>query len=302
VTPNQIRARLAKRTHACRYALPDREKACPGWKVIITPRNNTRLIACVECNELAPARLRVDDKMIRSLSEADAAGRRRTGELLAERRARNTTTHLRTDAATLTPLCGRRPGRTEKGRRRHGWSYRLEDVDCTQCIRLAAMTPEQRAALDAQKNAKLATLRDKKSSEREARIAEDRARVENARADAMMLLDAVLSGTPLAGELYNQLCDTLDTAILAHRLENPRARGANLWKYVAVGQGIGDVRCRFCEELLECNVRIGTRTAGSFSEHCQPCALRFLAREHVPQHNNDTWNAVSAGSEGSVER
>lgn len=303
MTPAQVRARLAKRAKNCASlatVAAGVNNACPGWRIaILANGRDVRLRACEECNALAPSRLRVTDEHVRLLPEATQALAQARAALRREREARRTTTHLRTDPFDNTTLCGRRTGRTERGRRQHGWTYFAERVDCERCLRLHRMTPAERAALDAEKGAKLSSLRGKKDQERAAKRAELVARVEEARPEAMVLLDAIEAGKVSDAINYERewteerrllevkLDELLALAVLAHKIDNPTTRGERLWKYSAestsADERVRDTLCRFCGEVMEESVKIGDRGVEAYAKHTQPCALRYLAGDFAPR-------------------
>lgn len=320
MTPSQVRARIAKRAKNCgQPRLAEGAVAsvtCPGWRLVDTTRGTVRLVACAECNALVPARLRVDDAMVRTLYEASDARNRRIEELRRQRIVRNTTTHLRVDAFSLAVLCGAKVGRTEKGRRRHGWNYDLAQVDCQKCIRLAAMTPAEREALEDEKRDKLGALRSRKDEERAARRAELVARIEAARPEAMVMLDAIEAGRVGAANyerewsderraLEARLDELLVFAVMAYKVDHPKSRGDRLWKFSRDPEkhltGHADARCRFCDVLLEEYTTIGHVPTDNYGPHTQPCALRYLAREYLPPTREDAEDACEDADVDSAQ-
>ncbi len=310
-----VLARLAKRTRRCddRIAVFPGERdvpgTCPGWRVFDnTNGRGARLLACVECNALAPARLRVTDKDVCLIPEASEALRLRICDLLTQRRARANTTHWLVAEYPMAEavLCGHALGRTPKGRRRHGWSYNLGSVTCDECRRLAQLTPAARLA---EAQARSAELRDKFAVRRaeeqaaKAKKVADRAKqIAEARPDAMVALDFIEARDPVISEAgapvaKQALIDrALRAAIVAHKHEHPRSRGERLWVFRDVFQGSGSQHCRFCEVRLRGEVIVGTDTsiAGSVpevSDHTTLCALRYLAREYLPPPRADEASA-----------
>lgn len=300
MTPAQVRARIAKRTKHCNRDQADRPcvaryLTCPGWRLFITPRNNVRLIACEECNALAPKRLQVTNEMVRSLYEAKEAQRRRNEELRREKLARNTTTHLRVDPGSMDVLCGAEIGRTPRGRRRHGWTYFLADVTCEKCRRLGAMTPAEREAERAAKlepwARKRAELKSKQDQARAARRAEIAERVEATRPDAMVMLDAIeAAGGATSVDLlswsreeHEMLARCLEVAVDAQVLAGGVAGKRRLWISGTSIRGICDVHCRFCREVLDHDRALGHVGEHEFMDHTVPCALLYLLPADDPR-------------------
>lgn len=329
MTPNQVRARLAKRARRCGH--PQHEPstppliACVGWRIIDTSRGTTRIVACEECNALAPARLKVTDAQVRALSEAVTEANRREQELRRARENKNTTRHLRADFEETYPvdqntLCGHPIGRSPKGKRRHIFSWRDEPATargitlCEKCIELAALTPWQRLAreiaADVIKQGKLKTLKGRKQVEREAARAARLAVIEAARPDAMVLLDAIEAGRELDADMA---AHALTTAIDAHVMAGGAAGKRRLWLTDGIPNECNCARlgrhgsdcpadrpptrvnliCRFCREVLAANVPMGSAFVNDAGRaHAQHCALTYLAGAMVPQPHGETAETV----------
>lgn len=299
MTPKQVLERVAKRVCRCDDrpgALPSDVIAgsCPGWRVV--DRSNGRsaaALACAACNARNPASRRITDQMVQQLAEARVAAQTRTTQLALARAARQVTTHLREDPASLTVLCGHTLGRTLGGRRRHGWTYFLADTTCRECERLATMTPQERRA---ERLERLAQFTAKFSGKKAAILAAkalasaERARqIEEHRADAMVALDLVESQDATRTLIHEELIhDALHWAVTAYKHEHPKSGGERLHVLRDVVHGLGDQCCRFCGDVLRRGIQVGAdRTmAGGFadiSSHTIPCALKYLAGPLAPQ-------------------
>lgn len=304
MTPKQVLARVAKRDRRCddRPGLMPSDRApgvCPGWRLEDRPDGrDTRIVACAACNALNPSSRTIDDAMARALPTAQDAATLRRIEIRQIRQARSTTTHLREDPASMTVLCRRALGRTPSGRRRHGWTYLAADVTCRECVRLAALSLDQRASertlkfskFDAQK----AEIARAKTQAREARVGE----IEAMRPAAMVALDLVESQIPLTPETRELLDSALRWAVAAHKHAHPKSRGDRLHVLRGVDRGIGSQHCRFCGERLRLDVSVGEdRTmAGNRAEvssHTVPCALKYLAGPLAPQLRSDDESEVA---------
>ena len=282
MTPKQVLARITKRRMSC-------VEDCLGWRVEDYPNaRDARVVACAACNALNPASRQIDDAMARSLPDAQHARQHRAAELRRLQRERSTTTHLREDPANMRVLCGHALGKTPGGRRRHGWTYLLADVTCRECERLAALTPEQRAAERAEKFSRFDA---KKTEAAAARLAErqERARqIDEMRPTAMVALDLVESEIQLTDDTHAMLDSALRWAVAAHKHEHPRSRGDRLHVLRDIEGGVGNQHCRFCGVRLREGVQIGkdTTLVGASAEvlkHTIRCALKYLAGPLAPQ-------------------
>lgn len=307
MTPKQVLARLAKRTRRCDDrpgAMPgDRVPgACPGWRIEDRPGGrDVRIVACAACNALQNSRASIDDAMARALPGAQEASLLRRGELQRLRQERSTTMHLREDPANMSVLCGHDLGRTPGGRRRHTWTYSRVAATCRECIRLADLTPEQRAAERAQKfskfDAKKAELVVARLREREERGRQ----IEAMRPAAMVALDLVESQIALTTDTRAMLDSALHWAVAAYKHEHPKSRGDRLHVLRGVTRGTGNQHCRFCGEFLRASVHVGAdRTlAGAFADisaHTIDCALKYLAGPLAPQLRQGNANHDESSS------
>lgn len=294
-------ARLAKRDHRCddvRATFPGQRAAkgnCPGWRVEDRANErSSRVVACAECNACNPISRQIDDRMASELPEARQAARQRDAELQRARQARKTTTHLREDPASMAVLCGHDLGRTPGGRRVHRASFAPAEATCGECIRLAAMTPEERTA---ERVLKFSKFDAKKAEEAAAKIQarEQRAsEIEAMRPTAMVALDLVESQSKRTPDTQALLDSALRWAVEAYKHDHPKSRGERLHVLRNVEHGVGDQHCRFCGARMRRSVQVGAdRTmAGAFtdvSSHTIICALKYLAGPLAPQpHNEET--------------
>lgn len=287
MTPKQVLARIAKRERRCddRSGTMPSDRVlgtCPGWRIEDRPGGRGAcVVACAACNALHPKSRQIDNTMARALPAAQDAALRRGTELQRLRRERSTT-HLREDPASMAVLCGHVLGRTPGGRRRHGWTYAVVATTCGECVRLAAMTLEQRAAERAEKFSKF----DAKKSEIAAvqvQAREVRAhQIEEMRPGAMVALDLIESQIALTSDTHALLNNALHWAVAAYKHAHPKSRGERLHVLRGVEHGVGNQHCRFCGERLRLGVQVGAdRTlVGAFADvsaHTIVCALKYLA-------------------------
>lgn len=319
MTPAQVRARLAKRYRG--KAEPVRlacSPGCPGWRVVDTTRGNARLVACAECNALVPERLRVDDKMVRSLSEADRAWRDRNRELTREKAARKAArkhVHLARDREWS--VCRQRIRKRAQTTWGTGWEIVREfrevpayqhdkaidwkatpqpwGVSCPRCLQWLRWTPEERtmheAAAQAEEDAKLAALQERSAAKRQAERAALLAEIEEARPEALACLDAIEDGSIKRPENQVTLQRALNAALRARQRETKKYGKSRLWitrnpaRKDETPAAIHDIHCRFCDLVLARDQLAGSLADTAFSEHTQPCALRYLARDFLPAPN-----------------
>ena len=305
MTPAQVRSRLAKRNRWCSGETALVAPLCPGWKVVdLKSKPAARLRACEECNVLAPARLRVDDSMVAMLIEATHARLQRTQQLKRAAEAAKVTTHYR---YAFGLLCGAKTGQSPKGRRTHGYTYNAAGADCAECRRLLALPVEQRdaevRAREQKKVDALAKLKDKGQKERDKDRAARLAIVEDTRAEAMTLLDALEgNGWRVPGELIEQFARVLGIAIDETKLAgnhgtDPLHTHDMLWitrriDGASTRSKLRRVHCRFCDERLVSDVgdeefrpSEARRYDVEFHDHTIRCALKHLAGSYLPTEN-----------------
>ncbi len=306
LTERHVRARIDKRTIRC-TSTPGRQSVaggvqfapCSGW-VIKDRDTKPRLVACADCNGLAPMRLRVDDKQVRLLPEALRALENTQREVENRKRTARYTIHWYEtqpyDEIRLEQrvACGATLGKTPTGRRVHQAVAALRMVTCDECRRLAALTPAQREQERKDKSAALrAKFADKnaaKFAEREAKRLETAAQVEAGRHDARVALDALeevaFNATKLTTERWEFVRKTLDIALVAYKFENPKSRGDRDWVTKVCAEGPDtvrskyvDIQCRYCRETLLEHKRQGFDYTWETAGHTTPCALRYLAKD-----------------------
>jgi hypothetical protein len=314
-----VQARLDKRgANRCRVS-------CPGWVVRTNP-GKPKLMACAACNALHPARLQITDQMVKLLPIARDGLRAVSNQLRRARVERATTHHIQgpdfnVDGAFAT-LCGHELGRTLRGRRTHVRALIATSATCGECIRLDAMTQDER---DAERQAISYALRVKFADkceqavrERQARNTATEAAIEVARDEALVAMDIMLEVDFDRVKLVINVIATSDAcpapdkdptlvaraearvmlvenalkmAVVAHRHANPKSRGERRWLFRNVqgttdGRGRCDVACRFCDKMLMEWCTIGDDYTIATDDHTVRCALEYLGGK-MPDNPSD---------------
>ena len=294
--PVHVQARIDKRG-AVRC-----QPSCPGWLASTSRVGRPRLVACVVCNDLHPARLQITDTMVKLLPLARERLAVVTRGITRERRERAITRHAPIDNnATSGALCGHSIGRTKSGRRSHVVTFLTVGANCAECLRLAAMTLTER---DTERRTRSETLavkfkakRDEAASERARQSAITTNLVAEARVDARVALDIletvnfdheqlaqmVNEGLEGAATRLELVLKTIAMAVTAYRHVNRTSRGERRWVFrsgysdAGARRGVSDVRCRFCDVVLLAGGVIGTDYTAATDDHTVRCALEYLA-------------------------
>lgn len=310
-----VRARIRKRQLRC-TSVPstadlDPSKPCPGWVVQLSSRGSAMLMACPNCNALSPVALRVTDADVRQLPEARSRQLAVDAEERERRRRARFTVHLeeftvgqgiRPDSYTIA--CGHKVGRTPGGRRVHQATsrQRLDLVTCEECLRLAAMTPEQREEERAAKSAKIAS-NEKISAEKKAADEARSAQRETMKAEVAAVRPSAIAAWDIlqlhpgwdteadAGtwpeDHQRVVSDVLCAAMLDYKVNNWRTSGSNHWVSTRPAPGakqfsrsgrLIDVTCRYCRAVLIAGQPAGVDYTREpvVRRHTVLCAIAYL--------------------------
>lgn len=185
-----------------------------------------------------------------------------------------------------------RPSRTEPN-----------EVTCTGCQRVLAMTAEQYNAHILAEAKKLQDVRAKQRAradeERAARQREQWNQVHKYEDDALVTLDAYLAGVE-----YEHMREVLGAALVKYRMEHPESRGERLWvmseaKFFKNDAKAPDTKrnivCRFCRRLLGRGDLGKDYTYSWFSYDLHESATESWAREYTDTVLSPAYPVVSVG-------